>query len=132
MTSASPVSIIHFNQPLRVFFGAGLRLLVLQIIFLTVDEHHDVGVLLDRTGLAKVGQLRMLVVAAFDLARQLRQGDHRNIEFLCQRFQAGGDLGDFLHPVVIAAFARALQQLDVVDHDQIETLLPLQPAGARG
>ena len=126
------VSIIHFNQPFRVFFRAGLRLLVLQIIFFAVDEHHDVGVLLDRTGLAKVGQLRMLVIAAFDLARQLRQGDDWNIEFFRQSLQAGGDLGDFLYPVVIAAFARALQQLDVVDHDQIEALLPFQPAGAGG
>src|SRR5665213_3784851 len=121
----------HVELPLFVFRRADPRLLVGEVIFLAVHEHHDVGVLFDRTGFTQVGQLRALVVAAFDLARQLRQRDDRNVQFLGQRFQAGGDLGDFLHAVV-GTLARPLQQLDVIDHDHIEALLPLQPARARG
>ena len=55
-----------------------------------------------------------------------------NVELLGERLEVGGDLRDFLHAIVVAALARALQQLDVVDHDQVEALLPLQPPGARG
>ena len=62
--------------------------LLLQIIFLAEDEHHDVGVLLDRAGFAQVRQLRALVVAAFDLTRQLRQRDDRHVQLLGQRLEA--------------------------------------------
>ena len=39
--------IVHRLLPLQVFFGAGLWLLVLQVILVAIDEHHHVGVLLD-------------------------------------------------------------------------------------
>jgi hypothetical protein len=61
----------RFAFPRDVFLGAGLRLLVLQVIFLAIDEQHHVGVLLDGAGFAKVGELRALVVAAFHLTREL-------------------------------------------------------------
>ncbi len=92
----------HVELPFFVFRRADARLLVGEVIFLAIHEHHDVGVLLDRAGFTQVGQLRALVVAVFDLTRQLRQRDDRNVEFLGQRLQAGGDLGDFLHAVVVA------------------------------
>src|ERR1700761_7236070 len=41
---------VHFELPFLMFGGAELRLLVLQIISLAIDEQPDVGVLLDRTG----------------------------------------------------------------------------------
>ncbi len=81
-----------------------LRLLVLKIIFLAEHEHDDVGVLLDRARFAQIRQLRALVVAAFDLTRQLRKGDHRHVHLLRQRLEAGGDLGDLLHAAVAARF----------------------------
>ena len=59
----------HVELPFFVFRRADARLLVGEVIFLAVHEHHDVGVLLDRTGFTQVGQLRALVVAAFDLTR---------------------------------------------------------------
>src|SRR3569623_52437 len=120
----------HFQLTLLVFRRADLGLLVLEVIFLAVHEQHDVGVLFDRAGFAKVGQLRALVVARLDLTRELRQRDNRNIEFLRQRLQAGGDLGDFLHAVV-GTLARTRQELDVVDDEKVEALLPLQPTRAR-
>ncbi len=74
----------------------------------------------------------MLVVAAFHLARQLRQRHDRNVEFLRQGFELGGDLGDFLHAVFLAAARRARQQLQIVDDQQIEAALALEPARAGG
>src|SRR3954451_23396532 len=46
--------LVHVVFPLDVFLGAELRLAVLEVIFLAIDEHDDVGVLLDRTGFAQV------------------------------------------------------------------------------
>ena len=77
MTSALPCASDHVELPLLVFGRADPRFLVGEVIFLAVHEHHDVGVLLDRAGFTQVGQLRALVVAAFDLTRQLRQRDDR-------------------------------------------------------
>src|SRR6266567_4607437 len=59
------VRTIHVRLPVRVFRRAGAWLLVLQVVFLAVHEDHDVGILFDRAGFAKVGQLRTLVVAIF-------------------------------------------------------------------
>ena len=79
ITSALPCDLLHLGLPLEVLLGAGLGLLVLQVIFLAVDEQHDVGVLLDRAGFAQVGELRPLVVAVLDLAGELRQRDDRDL-----------------------------------------------------
>ena len=103
----------------------------LQIVFLTEHEQHHVGVLLDRAGLAQVRKLRPLVVAALDLPRQLRERQDRDVEFLGQRLEPGGDFGDFLHAVFARAAARALQELDIVDDQEIEAALPLEPPRAR-
>src|SRR6185312_3687889 len=45
----------HVEHPFLVFRSTRAWLLVGEIIFLTIDEHHDVGVLLDRAGFAQVG-----------------------------------------------------------------------------
>src|SRR3546814_20162017 len=47
------------------------------IIFLAIDEEDDVGVLLDRAGFAKVGELRPLVLALHDRAAELGKRQHR-------------------------------------------------------
>ncbi len=69
--------LVHLVLPFLMLGGVGARLLAGEVIFLAVDEEHHVGVLLDRAGFAQVGQLRALVVAVFDLARKLREGDDR-------------------------------------------------------
>ena len=81
------VDLLHLVLPLEVLLGAGLRLLVLEVVLLAIDEQHHVGVLLDRAGFAQVGELRALVVAVLDLARELRQGHDRNVQLLGQRLQ---------------------------------------------
>src|SRR3546814_5156115 len=58
------------------------------IIFLAIDEEDDVGVLLDRAGFAKVGELRPLVLALLDRAAELGKRQHRYVQFLGERLEA--------------------------------------------
>ena len=92
--------IIHFALPLHVLVGAGLRFLVLEVIFLAIHEQHHVRVLLDRARFTEIGELRAFVVSTFDLTRELRKRNDRHSELLGERLQAGGDLGDLLHAVL--------------------------------
>ncbi len=55
----------------------------------------------------------------------------RNVELLGERLEPGGDFSDFLHAVFAGAAARSLQELDIVDHQEIEAALALEPARAR-
>src|SRR5438270_19095 len=64
-------------------------------------------------------------------AGQLRQRQDRDVQFLRQRLEAGGDLGHLLHTSLGGALARSRQELDVVDDQEVEALLPLEPARAR-
>src|SRR5437016_9349821 len=66
----------HVELPFFVFRRPDARLLICEVIFLAIDEYDDVGVLLDRTRFTQIGKLGTLVVAAFHLARQLRQRDN--------------------------------------------------------
>src|SRR5262245_14465527 len=52
-----------------------LRLGAFVIVLLAIDEHDDVGILLDRTGFAQVRELRSLVLALLDGARELGEGE---------------------------------------------------------
>jgi len=74
----------------RIAF-AGLR--AFEVVSFAVNKHDDVGVLFDRDRIhAKVGELRALVLALLDGARQLRQGDDRDRQFLGQRLREFGNL----------------------------------------
>ncbi len=54
------------------------------------------------------------------------------MQFLGQRLQAGGDLGDLLHAVLARLGRGALHQLHVVDDDHVQPALALQAARAGG
>src|SRR3546814_2506682 len=54
------------------------RLGALNVLLVAVDEHEDVGVLLERAGLAQVGELRAPVLALLDGAPVLREGEDRD------------------------------------------------------
>ncbi len=116
-----------------VFVGALIGLGTLVIILLAVNEHDDVGVLLDRTGFTQVGELRPLIVALLDGAAELREREDRNVQFLSDRLQAAGDFRDFLNPVFRAAGVRAAHQLEIVEHNEVQPVLALQAprAGAQ-
>src|SRR6185295_1753758 len=57
------VRLLELDLPLGIFGVVGARLLGAQVILVAIDEHYDVGVLLDRARFAEVGQLRALVLA---------------------------------------------------------------------
>src|SRR5262245_9941490 len=63
------VHIGHFHLPSRVVVGAWPRFLVAQIIFLAENEHHHVGVLLDRARFAQIRELRPFIITVLDLPR---------------------------------------------------------------
>src|ERR1700761_9178788 len=64
------------------------HLFIAAVIRLAVDEGDHIGVLLDRSRLAKIAEHGPLVIAApFAGTRKLRQRDYRYMEFLRQRLQ---------------------------------------------
>ncbi len=96
-----------------------------------VDEHDDVGVLLDGPRFTQVGVDRALVGPLFQRAVELRQRHHRTVEFLRQALQRAGNLRNLVGTVVTAG-ARDLHQLQVVDHDHADlAMLACQASGTR-
>src|SRR5207245_1803069 len=85
---------------------------------LAVDEHHDVGVLLQAPALAKIGELRPLVGSHLQVARELRERDDGYLELAGQDLQATRHLGH-LH-LSILGVVTAGHQLQVVDDDEPE------------
>src|SRR5713101_2892070 len=77
---------------------------ILRICFVdlvTIDEHDDVSVLLNRTAFANIRHHRAPVGALLDLTVELREGDHRDVEFFGQRLEATGDFRQFLRAVFL-------------------------------
>ena len=114
----------HFIQLVIAGFFAFL------IVLLAEHEHHDVGILFDRPGFTQVRQLRALIFAVFHLTRQLRQGDHGDVELFRDGLEAHGDFRDFIHPVF--AFARPAHQLEIVDNQHVQPVGPLEPSRTGG
>src|SRR4051812_14529665 len=108
-----------------------LALGLLVVVLVAVDEHHQVGVLLDRARLAQVAQHRALVGPLLDAAVELRQRDHRHLELARERLEAAAYLPDLLDPVLHVP-GRA-HQLQIVDQDQAQPVRVLlrEPSGLR-
>src|SRR5215212_2590402 len=98
--------------------------LTLGVVLVAIDEHDDVGVLLDLARLAQVRQQRLLVRSRLDRARELRHRDHRHLQLAREHLEAAADLADLLDATV----RRVLRshQLQVVDDDQAETVLRVE------
>ena len=97
---------------------------VLVVVLVAVDEHHQVGVLLEVPRLAQVRELRFLVRARLDRAAELRERDHRHAELAREDLQAAAQLADGGHARVVAAVGA--HQLQVVDDDQAQPALALR------
>src|SRR5215472_9413298 len=98
------------------------------------DERHEVSILLDRTRLAQIGELRaMVAAAAFGCAAQLREGNHRNLQFLGNSLQATRDGRDFLGAVLeaLAAYRHSRHELQVIDDQQVKSVLIFEAARLR-
>lgn len=92
----------------------------------TVDEHDDVGVLLDGAGFAKVGKLRAAVIALWS-AGELAEDEDGNLQFLGETLEAARDAGDFF--LAIAEAATRSDQLKIIDDEKRETFVALEAAG---
>src|SRR6195952_5744340 len=95
--------------------GAGGLLLV---DVLAVQQHHDVGVLLDRARLAQVAHHRALVGALLGTTVELGERDDRHVELLGQQLDLAGELRDL--DLTGLDLLAAAHQLEVVDHDQLQ------------
>ena len=127
------------GQPLELH-GAGLAVAVLgddalgQVVVLVavvvvvvpVEEHDDVGVLLDGARLTQVGEHGPLVGAALRAAGELGQAHHRHVQLLGHDLQGAGDVGDDLLAVVAAAGGPAGggHELEVVYDHQPQIIHP--------
>ena len=53
------------------------------IVIFPVQKQHNIGVLLNGTGVAQIGQNRTVRCALFARTRKLGEGEHRDIELFC-------------------------------------------------
>src|SRR5262249_9709063 len=83
------------------------------VVVLAVEQHDHVGVLLDGARLAEIAHARPIVVAALDVAVELGQSDHRQLQLSGDGLERARDRRDLLLPALHSA-ARA-QQLQVID-----------------
>ena len=88
------------------------------VVLFAVDEHDDVGVLFDRTGLTEVAKPRSVVFGVFGLAVQLREAKHGNALFAGEHFESSGNFGDLFLTGVFGVVW--VDQLQVIDDDQAE------------
>ena len=117
------------------FGHAGRRhsvlVLVDAVILRTVDEGHDVGVLLDGARLTQVGELGALRPAAhLRGTAQLRQGDHRHVQLLGDGLERTRNEGHLLLAVPLRILV-AGHQLQVVDDNDLDVVVYLQAARLR-
>src|SRR5207249_9098866 len=102
------------------------RLRVVELI--SIDEHHDVTVLLNTSRFPQIGQYGTLVGPHLQVAGQLRQSDDRDLQLAGQDLQAAAHLRH-LDLAVLGAGTPA-HQLQVVDDDHPErTQAALQSPG---
>src|SRR6202022_3803881 len=92
-----------------------------------VQEYDEIGVLLERPGLSQVAELGSMVSALLRRAGKLAHRDHRDIELHRETLEGARDFRDFLGAIL--GSSRTRHQLDVVNNDQPDLLLHLQPPG---
>ncbi len=102
-----------------------------------MDEGDNVGVLLDRAGLAQVGEDGLFVAAAlFGGAGELGEGEDGDVELLGEGLEAAGDGGDFLGAVLImprgGARGSGGHKLQIIDDHEVEAALGLAEAASFG
>src|SRR3989344_9419497 len=82
-------------------------------LIVPVYEHHQVGVLLDRTRISQVGQPRFVALSLFNGSRQLRNGYYWYVQFFGYSLQTSRYLGYLLYgTVVISSRGHYLKIID--------------------
>ena len=98
------------------------RVLVLFVNFRAHQKGHDVRILLEGAGFAQVGHAGLAAPALLGLPVELGEDDDRDLEFLGQGLDAGGNFGNFDLAVVLSAAGGRAAQLQVVDGDQFNAV----------
>lgn len=123
-----PHVLFHVQKP--GFTGRAIALLrdnnVDQRVIVAMKQHHRVGVLLDGAGLAQVAQLRLAVLPVLDLAIELRETKHGDVEFPGKQLQPARHGCDLLLAVVPPTVR--LGQLQVIDHHETDAVTALHAA----
>ena len=123
----------HPTLPLQVSVGPLLRFRILQIILLAIEQQHHVGVLLERTGITQIAKQRALVIALVHFTGHLGERHNGDLQFLRERLERGGDVGQFLYTVVLTTplLRSAADQLHIVDDEEMQAPLLVQGSSAQ-
>ena len=119
------------DDQLRFAFRLVFFLLGVGVVFLPDEQADEIGVLLDAARFAQVAQARpafAVAGAVFRISIELCRDDDRDVQLLGESLDAGGDFRDFDLPIVLPAPRGRAQQLQVIDHDQFDVVLRLEPA----
>ena len=80
-----PAEIYGSDRAVTLFRDNNLRCVrvirILIIIIVTVQEHNNVGILLDGSGLSKIRKHRSVIRSCLTGTGKLGQGDHRDAQF---------------------------------------------------
>ena len=92
------------------------------VVVVAVEEHDDIGVLLDGAGFTQVGQHGALVLALFVGTAQLAQAQDGDLQLLGHDLQHTADVGHGLLAVLagVALAAGGGHQLEIVDDVQTQ------------
>src|SRR5262245_47232457 len=93
----------------------------------TMQEHDSVGVLLNGSRFAKIGEARLVVLPIFQTTIELSQRDDRYFQLAGKEFQSPRNLGHLLLPVVTTVVR--IDQLQVVNENDADPMAQFQPAG---
>ena len=98
------------------------------IIFIPVNKHYDIGILLNGAGFTEVGEYGTFVLACFGGAVQLGQGYYGNVQLLGQGLEISGD-GTHLLFAGAELHACGVHELQVVYYYHPDTMFAYQPSG---
>ena len=93
-----------------------LPFLFVEVEVVTVDEHDDVGILLDAAAFAQVRKLGAVGLAGFGGPAELGDGEDRDVEVAGHSLGGAGYFAHLLNAVFTPG--AALNQLEIVDDER--------------
>ena len=117
----------EFGNPTKLYYTGGTvtvlsynHLNLLRVFGGTVQEHYAIRVLLDRSGVTKVGKHGNAVLTSFDCSVKLCAGKYGASELLRHQLDTSRYLADLLSAVI--GLGLRLHKLEVVDYDKSKIL----------
>ena len=99
------------------------------VVVVAVNEHDEVRILFNSAGFAQVAHHRSFVGALFQRTIELRECNHRHVEFLGQRFETTRNFRNFGGAIFLVA--GHLHQLQVVNDNEAQVVFALESPRAR-